>query len=88
MKKAKKMSIAKKRSLTGLVFVTPWIAGFLIFFLKPLVQSVVFSMNSVKITATGRKLSYVGIGNFRDIFTKDAYFVDRLVNFLMDIGKK
>jgi len=81
----KKMGIIQKRSLTGLVFVLPWIIGFLIFFLNPLIQSITFSLNNVVITAKGRKLNFVGMGNFRDIFTKDAYFVDRLVNFFKDI---
>jgi ABC-type sugar transport system permease subunit len=81
----KKMGMITKRSLTGLVFVFPWIIGFFIFFLNPLVQSITFGLNNVVITAKGRKLQFVGMGNFRDIFTKDAYFVDRLVNFLKDI---
>lgn len=85
MKRKKKMSISARRSLNGLVFVSPWIAGFLIFFLKPLAESIVFSLNKVLITAKGRKLTYVGLGNFQDIFTKDAYFIDRLVNFLKEI---
>lgn len=83
--KRKKMGIITRRSLTGLVFVSPWILGFIIFFINPLIQSVTFSLNNVLITAKGRKLSYVGIGNYRDIFTKDAFFVDRLVNFFKDI---
>ena len=81
----KKMGMSAKRSLTGLVFVLPWIVGFFIFFLNPLIQSVTFSLNKVVITAKGRKLNFVGLGNFRDIFTKDAYFIDRLVGFFKDI---
>ncbi len=83
--KKKKLSIEKKHNLIGLVFVTPWIVGFLIFFLYPLVQSITFSLNNVVITAKGRKLNYVGAGNFVDIFTKDAYFIDRLANFFKEI---
>lgn len=84
MKKGK-MSVEKKHSFIGLIFVAPWIAGFLIFFLYPLAQSITFSLNKVVITAKGRKLEPVGMGNFVDIFTKDAYFVDRLANFFKEI---
>lgn len=85
MKKRKKLSVKAKHNLIGLIFVAPWIVGFLVFFLYPLSQSIMFSLNNVTITAKGRKLTYVGLGNFEDIFTKDAYFVDRLANFFKDI---
>ena len=79
------MGITKRHGLIGLIFVFPWIVGFLIFFLRPLIQSVSFSLNNVVITAKGRKMNFVAFGNYTDIFTKDAYFVDRLVGFFKDI---
>lgn len=69
----------------GLAFVSPWIAGFFIFFLYPFITSIVFSLSNVHITAKGRKMDFVGIANFTDIFTKDAYFVDRLVYFFKEM---
>jgi ABC-type sugar transport system permease subunit len=86
MKRRKKiLTMSAKHSIAGLIFVTPWIAGFLIFFLYPLYQSLVFSFNKVTITAKGRSLSPVGFDNYRYFFTKDPYFVERLVAFLKDI---
>jgi len=74
-----------RKNLTGLLFLSPWIVGFLVFFLYPLCQSVIYSLNKVKITAKGRSLTFVKMENFVDIFTRDAYFVDRLVNFFKSI---
>ena len=75
------LTMSRKKSLVGLLFVTPWLAGFFVFFASPLLQAVNYSLNKVTITAAGRKMTYVGIGNYQDIFLKDAYFVDRLLNF-------
>ena len=79
------LTMSRKKSLVGLLFVTPWLAGFFVFFASPLLQAVNYSLNKVTITAAGRKMTYVGIGNYQDIFLKDAYFVDRLLNFLKEI---
>ncbi len=79
------MTMSRKKSLVGLLFVTPWLVGFCVFFASPLMQAVNYSLNNVTITASGRKMNYVGLGNYQDIFLKDAYFVDRLLNFLKEI---
>ncbi len=79
------LTMSRKKSLVGLLFVTPWLAGFFVFFASPLLQAINYSLNKVTITAAGRKMTYVGIGNYQDIFLKDAYFVDRLLNFLKEI---
>lgn len=86
MKRRKKvLTISRKHSITGLIFVSPWILGFLIFFLYPLYQSVTYSFSKVTFTAKGRDISYVGFKNFQYFFTKDPYFIERLTDFLKDI---
>lgn len=86
MKKKKALSLSARRNLTGVLFVLPWIIGFIVFFACPLVQSVMYSLNSVVFTAKGRNLNFVGVGNYRDIFTKDAYFMGRLLNFMLELA--
>ncbi|MFV0341502.1 MAG: carbohydrate ABC transporter permease [Anaerocolumna sp.] len=86
MKKRKKLfSMSFKHSMTGLIFVTPWIIGFLVFFLYPLYQSVIFSFSKVTITAKGRNMSFIGTKNFEYFFSKDPYFIERLVEFFKGI---
>jgi ABC-type sugar transport system permease subunit len=86
MKKRKKLfNMSFKHSMTGLIFVTPWIIGFLVFFLYPLYQSVIFSFSKVTITAKGRNMSFIGIKNFKYFFSKDPYFIERLVEFFKGI---
>jgi ABC-type sugar transport system permease subunit len=79
------ITMSRKLSLTGLLFVAPWLVGFLIFFLSPLAQAIAFSVNKVTITAAGLKMESVGAGNYADIFIKDAYYVDRLLNFIKEL---
>ena len=86
MKKRKKIfTVFNKQKLTGLLFVTPWIAGFLIFFLYPLVQSVLFSFSKVAFTGKGRVVTFVGMENFKYFVSKDPYFLERLAAFFKNI---
>ena len=80
-----RLTMSQKHSLVGLLFVTPWLVGFVIFFLSPLAQAIAFSVNNVTITAAGLKMEYVGTGNYADIFIRDAYYVDRLLNFIKEL---
>ena len=80
-----RITMSQKNSLVGLLFVAPWLVGFVIFFLSPLAQAIAFSVNNVTITAAGLKMEYVGTGNYADIFIRDAYYVDRLLNFIKEL---
>ncbi|MDF2586490.1 MAG: hypothetical protein K0S41_331 [Anaerocolumna sp.] len=85
IKRKKIFNMAFKHSITGLIFVTPWILGFIIFFLYPLYQSIVFSFSKVTITAKGRNVSFSGLRNFKYFFSKDPYFIERLLEFFKGI---
>ena len=74
-------SVTRRRDLKGLLFMLPWTLGFGLFFASPLYQSVIFSLNKITITARGRRMAYVGLQNYYDIFQKDIYFVERLRAF-------
>lgn len=71
--------------MTGLLFVTPWIIGFLVFFLYPLIQSIIFSFSKVAFTAKGRTVKFVGMQNFDYFISKDPYFLGSLVDFFKSI---
>jgi ABC-type sugar transport system permease subunit len=85
IKRKKIFNMAFKQSITGLIFVTPWILGFIIFFLYPLYQSIIFSFSKVTITAKGRNVSFSGLKNFKYFFSKDPYFIERLLEFFKGI---
>lgn len=86
MKKRKRIfTTAFRQKITGLLFVTPWIIGFLVFFLYPLIQSVIFSFSKVSFTAKGRSVKFVGMQNFKYFISKDPYFLQSLAEFFKSI---
>lgn len=76
LKKARGIEQLKARY--GLMFILPWIIGLVWFFFIPLIQSIVFSLNSVTITADGIKLDWVGLANYRKILVTDRDYTTLL----------
>lgn len=82
--KKPRIGLVTRREMKGYLFLLPWIIGFICFFAVPLVQSFIYSLSNVKITASGRKMSFAGLDNFDYIFTKDTVFTEQLTNFYTD----
>ena len=84
-----KLSIKARRGLTGVAFVSPFILGFLLFFLYPILQSMFFSLNDLQITAEGYDLTYIGVEHYRTLLVVDAdfrrVFVEGMVEILVNI---
>ena len=82
MKRDKKMRYEQRKSLYGFMFVSPWIIGFVLFFLKPFIQSLVFSFSDVSTDIGGFKTAFVGLKNYKFALFESAKFVDNvLVSF-------
>lgn len=79
-----KLSNRTREILTGLLFISPWILGFAVFGLFPIIYSLFLSLNDVTITASGIKTNFVGIQNFQTAFTTDARMIEALMEFLKD----
>ena len=69
----------------GLFFCLPWIIGFLIFTLYPLIQTLIFSFSTVNLTPDGFSSSWNGFTNYINIFTNDTDFLLALKNYLISI---
>jgi len=63
--------IKKKYDYVGLLFIAPWIIGFLVFQLYPLVASFIYSFTDYSML---NNPSFIGLKNYKDIFTTDANF--------------
>ena len=73
------MTKAEKHSLrTGLCFISPWIAGFLIFCAYPLASSIYYSFCDYSVLSPP---VYIGARNYHDLFT-DSLFWTSLYNTL------
>ena len=65
MKKKKKMALTTKRSITGVLFILPWLVGFLWFYVRSLLMTIQFSFSELTVKAGGGyTLDFVGLDNF------------------------
>jgi ABC-type sugar transport system permease subunit len=80
--KSKSLSVKTKRSLTGYIFLIPWLVGIALFFAYPLINTIIYSFN--KFDMHNLQLSYIGFKNFRDAFFVDAEFPVLLTNAIID----
>lgn len=74
MKKGHKLTLMGKRAVSGYLFILPFILGFLLFMIKPLIQSLCMSFSDVSVGASGFELSYIGWENFSRALTIDPNF--------------
>ncbi|HEY8363029.1 MAG TPA: sugar ABC transporter permease [Tissierellaceae bacterium] len=83
--KKRTMSLAARKALAGFTFVLPFLIGFIVFFAKPLVQSIIFSFSKLEITSTGYQLYNVGWNNYYQIFFVDPNFRRQLLDALLQM---
>lgn len=74
----KHMSAEKKETLTAMVFIAPWILGFLIFTLYPICSSLYYSMTDYNVL---NKPTFVGLDNYINLL-KDKVYLTSLLNTL------
>ncbi len=75
-----KLSLQKRTGLWGLIFLSPWLIGFLVFFIKPLIEVVFYSFNDVSINNEGNlQFKFVGLDNYIRALTVDPEFNQKLV---------
>jgi oligogalacturonide transport system permease protein len=77
--------LRNKNSITGLLFVSPWIIGFLIFTAFPLLYSLYLSFHEVKITTSGIKTKFIKFGNYEYAFVVDGSFLEKVTTYLEEM---
>lgn len=75
----KKSFFGNKKGKTGFLFILPWLIGFLTFYLRPLFNSVVYSLSDVYLAASGLKTEFLGLNNYKYLFLEDASFTRDLL---------
>jgi len=74
-------SMRGRNARTGILFIMPFIIGFLVFMLMPLIQSMQFSLSDVTLVpGQGYTLAWNNFGNYSYAFTIDATFNQNLVD--------
>lgn len=82
-----KLSLHMKRALYGLVFVSPWIIGILLFFVNPVIRTINFSFSEIIIDTekNGYSTVFIGLKNFYEAFRIDIEFPKRLLASLIQM---
>lgn len=79
MKKKKRagrrLSFSQQRALCGFLFCLPFVAGFLLLFLAPMIQSIRYAFSTIQLGQTGMTLNFVGLKNFRTALFADPEYV-------------
>lgn len=86
----KKFTLREKRMAYGYMFILPWFIGFIIFYIKSIIQSVQFSLSELSVGAVGGfELDFVGLENFIYGFREHGTFKQILTtsagNMILDI---
>lgn len=81
--KIKPGRLAKREAITGLIFVSPWIVGALLFLAYPLITSFWYALNNIRITPLGKRYTFLAYGNFTQILMSDADFPMQLIDYLV-----
>jgi multiple sugar transport system permease protein len=77
--RALKSRTHKRDAAAGFLFIAPWILGFIIFTIGPVVASFILSFTEWDLINPAK---WVGVGNFRQIVTTDELFTKTLWNTL------
>ena len=77
--KNKLAGLQKRKALSGYLFISPFIFGFLVFMLKPLLQSLWMSFCNVELGAANFNPIFAGIVNYTYAFTVDPEYNRLLV---------
>lgn len=75
METSKKLRPKRKSNYVGLLFISPWIIGFLVFQLYPFIASLVYSFTDYTLLKAPQ---FVGLKNYIYMFTQDEHFYQSL----------
>lgn len=76
----RQISIEKRRSLAGFTFIAPWIIGFFVLYIYPLIMSLVYTFNELNPVTS--ELSWAGISNYIYLFREDPDYLPTLLDSL------
>ncbi len=74
-RKKKNRGIEELKGRYGLMFISPWILGIVIFFLLPIVQSIIYSFSEMTVTSSGIVTEFLGIDNYKEILLRDINYM-------------
>lgn len=85
MKLSKMNNTQKKELKYGLLFLSPWIIGYLVFMIYPIFFSLYMSFTKVVTSGSGFVFEFVGMQNYLHTLTINLNFVIKLIAYLQSL---
>lgn len=90
MKTAKKsklfhLSYEGRKAMYGYGFILPWIIGFIMFFLRPFISSIIYSFNDITFNQTGMVLKWNNFRIYHQLLFEDPDLLKNLVNVFTEL---
>lgn len=83
--KRHRLTVETKKAWLGRSFLIPFYIGVLVFFIKPLIQSFMYAFQEIEVVLGGYSTKFVGLENYKYIFTKDTAFNENLLNSMTQL---
>lgn len=83
--KSKYEGLQKRKAIAGYLFILPFLIGFLVFMVRPMLQSLIMSFCDVRVSANGFTFAFAGLKNYDNAFFRDTEFNQKLTDSLMEM---
>lgn len=77
-----RLTLRQRDNLYGYIFILPFVIGFILFVLAPVIQSIILSVTEVTVTSTGFTTTYIGFENYYFALRVHADFLRQLVEVM------
>lgn len=86
MNKNRKLTLMQKRAIVGILFISPWLIGFIWFYLRSIFVAFQWSLNDISVGESGgATLNFVGLQNYYYMLFEHGSFNQTLVESIGDI---
>ena len=79
------LSYTARKSLYGYGFISIWIIGFITFFLRPLITTIIYSFNEVQFVEDGIELTFNNFSVYRKLILEDPDLLRELLSCFTDL---
>lgn len=83
--KRRHLSYTARKSLYGYGFISIWIIGFITFFLRPLITTILYSFNEVQFVEDGIELTFNNFSVYRKLILEDPDLLRELLSCFTDL---
>ncbi|MDE6833644.1 MAG: sugar ABC transporter permease, partial [Ruminococcus sp.] len=80
----RKIKYSVRKSLYGYGFILLWFSGTVIFFLIPLVKSLIYSFSEVSIDSGKTVVKYIGFEKYMKVLTEDEKYTEYLTDMIIE----